>query len=228
MAELEITQQITMSFLHDGRVGLELRERHDRSHELRVATVSHVKATSTILRELAMQPPKTSVPRHEVYRGFPEGSRCYRVTLGARPDDGLRRFSPRAESLCRSFRAAFAREDTDDRPDAAARFADDLAREMEAFLHRCRHRVAARLVGGLYPAVLEALLEESRAVRAAEHQGDFHLFQAGTGAILADEEYLVLSDDERVRDLYAALRAEQSSRYDWSMDLAKGGNARPR
>jgi hypothetical protein len=61
-----------------------------------------------------------------------------------------------------------------------------------------------------------------------EEQYAYETTTAGFGGILDDERYLLVADDERARQVYLELVAERSSLYNWYMDLAKGGHARPR
>ena len=220
--------QIAMNFLADGRVGVELMEGWYLSHDLQVAAVDDLAATSEILRGWASHPHEKPRPRYEAYVQFPEHREAYLVILSAQPDESLRRFTETPDALCRSFDLAFGSGDPVERAAAAARLADDLAREMRNFVARARRKAAARLAGGSYVAVLEAHLATLRAVKAVEDQGYYEGLRWGIGGIMQDEKYLLLSDDAQVRDLYLQIQREQNALYNWYMDLAKGGVARGR
>ena len=99
---------------------------------------------------------------------------------------------------------------------------------MRNFVVRMRRKAAERLAGGLYAAVLEAHLARLRAVTAIEDQNFYESLKWGIGGIMRDEQYLLLSDDARVRDLYLQIQHEQTALYNWHMDLARGGIARAR
>lgn len=222
------TPSITMSFLHDGRVGLELMEDWYRTYDLQVASVDDLVATSEIFRAWAVQPRAASRPRYEAYAEFPEHAQAYSVTLSAQPNEGIRRFTEMPDQLSHSLVAAFAPGDSEQRAIATDRFATDLARKMRTFAARSRRQAAARLAGGLYVSVLEAYLTELQSVRALEDQSYYERLEFGIGGIMSSEQYLLLSDDARVRDLYTRIQDEQGSLYQWYMDLAKGGVERAR
>jgi len=99
---------------------------------------------------------------------------------------------------------------------------------MRNFVARSRRKAAARLAGGAYAPVLEAHLAALRAVRRVEDQNYYETLKCGIGGIMQDEQYLLLSDDARARELYLQIQDEQTSLYNWYMDLAKGGVERAR
>ena len=220
--------QIAMNFLADGRVGVELMEGWYLSHDLQVAAVDDLAATSEILRGWASHPHEKPRPRREAYVQFPEHTEGYLVILSAQPNESLRRFTETPDALCRNFDLVFGSADLAERAAAADRLADDLASEMRTFVTRSRRKAAARLAGGSYLAVLEAHLATLRAVRAIEDQRYYDGLEWGIGGIMQDEKYLLLSDDAQVRDLYLQIEGEQDALYGWYMDLAKGGVARKR
>ena len=220
--------QIAMNFLADGRVGVELMEGWYLSHDLQVAAVDDLAATSKILRGWASRPHEKPRPRREAYAQFPEHREAYLVILSAQPNESLRRFTETPDALCRSFDLAFRSADSVERAAASDRLADDLANQMRNFVTRSRRKSAARLAGGSYLAVLEAHLATLRAVKAIEDQRYYDGLEWGIGGIMQDEKYLLLSDDAQVRDLYLQIQREQHALYNWYMNLAKGGVARER
>jgi len=220
--------QIAMNFVHDGRVGIELMEGWYLSHDLQVAAVDDLPETARVVRGWAIAVPGTPVPRYESYRQFPESRESYVVILGAQPNDGLRRFTESPDHLCSRFELAFGSADSGEREAIADRFADELALEMRNFVARSRRKAAARLAGGAYAPVLEAHLAALRAVRRVEDQNYYETLKWGIGGIMQDEQYLLLSDDARARELYLQIQDEQTSLYNWYMDLAKGGVERAR
>ena len=112
--------QIAMNFLADGRVGVELMEGWYLSHDLQVAAVDDLAATSEILRGWASHPHEKPRPRYEAYVQFPEHREAYLVILSAQPDESLRRFTETPDALCRSFNLAFGSGDPVERAAAAA------------------------------------------------------------------------------------------------------------
>lgn len=226
MAPLEITTTIAMSFRHDGQVALELGDARRRVLDRRVADVLDVRATMMIVRDWALD---RRLAPHRDLQLSPEPwdhEGTYPITLAARPTADLHRFTSRADGLCRSFRAAFARERSADRSTAAG-FADELAHEMKNFVLGCRRAAVARAAGGRYADVLETYLQEMSAVRAKQDQTYYRdSISSGVGPILLAEQYLLLSEDEHLRDLYVALQREATALYQWYTDLARSGYRR--
>lgn len=222
-----MNQQIAMMFLPDGRVGLVSRQGWYISSTIRVAAVADRAATANIVRELVLEPGE-SMSTGDAHRAFPDGRGALTVVLAERPNLGLRRVARDPDALCRTFVDALAPSPDAERTRAVDVLAYDLALAMAQILDHCRRMAAARLAGGAYLPVLEAHRDELRSVRSVEQQSYYETLEHGIGRIVEDEQYLLLSEDARVRAVYAEIQSEIASLYQWHMNLAKGGVPGPR
>lgn len=222
-ASSAVPAEISLHFLPDGRVGLQLVSAPGyECLDLQVLHVEDTTAITDLIHGWAAGRHGEPKRSHERLDRFPEHRDAYGVALSTTPTAGLWRFSTSADVLSREFASAFGLLASDG-PDHVRRFADHLAWEMKTFFFRSRRRAQERLAGGAYLSVLEAYLTHLRGITAPEDQEYSRSLADGIGGIMDDEQYLMLSSDARARELYLQIRAERRALNNWYMNLAKGG-----
>lgn len=94
-----------------------------------------------------------------------------------------------------------------------------LARELRVVFRRAQAKAEARLAGGGYLTVLQGYVEALRAMRGdpTAHPRVEHTLVA----IVADERYLRLAEDDRARELVAEIDDELGHLYNRYMDVAR-------
>lgn len=97
------------------------------------------------------------------------------------------------------------------------RFAEELRRRCRTALAMAEQRIA----GGAYLPVLDAYVEQLRAL--APDQRGYHRIPDGLHRIIQDEEYLLVAEDRRARDLAEELREVRAVLYGQCQDLDRGG-----
>lgn len=94
-----------------------------------------------------------------------------------------------------------------------------LARELRVVFRRAQVKAEARLAGGTYRTVLEGYVEQLRAMR-----GDptaYRRVEHTVVAIVTDERYLRVAEDERAREVVAAIDDELGHLYNRYMNVAR-------
>lgn len=224
METLRKPVSIAITMLHDGRVLLELLADYSSAFSSAETHIDDRDRTSAIVREWVNAP--LAVPdRRSSHRpsSYHDG---YTLVISAESTRDLAAFSTFGNSLRVDFVRAFgAAPGTAGDPEPLARA---LPRDLAICFRRAQEKAAWRIAQGAYLPVLVGYLDELRAMTSIEEQYAFETTTAGVGGILDDERYLLVADDERARQVYLELVAERSSLYNWYMDLAKGGHARPR
>ncbi|UUW89767.1 hypothetical protein [Pimelobacter simplex] len=95
----------------------------------------------------------------------------------------------------------------------------ELARELRVVFRRAQAKAEARLAGGTYLTVLQGYAEALRAMR-----GDptaYRRVEHTVVAIVADERYLRVAEDDRVRELVGRIDDEVGHLYNRYMDVAR-------
>lgn len=221
---------LALTFRHDGTLLLELLQGWYDAFD---SSVTHVDDPDRIRGVLRLWiATKPSPPRRRstfpAWQEFGSGP-AYRIAITEQPSDAARKLTFGSDSASSGFERTLATGPTDPTSRASQSFIDDVARGALRLFRTEQQRAEKRLAGGQYLAILEGYLEEMRSYVDVSDQHDaYHDVRMGIGAILDDEHYLTLSPDPRARSLYSELLAEQSSLYQWHMDLAKGGHERAR
>ena len=97
------------------------------------------------------------------------------------------------------------------------RFAEELRRRCRS----ARSMAEQRIAGGAYLPVLDAYVEQLRAL--ASDQRGYHRIPEALHRIMHDEEYLLVAEDRRARDLAEELREVRAVLYGQCQDLDRGG-----
>lgn len=217
---------LAIAVLEDGRALVELLG--DSYTQLAVAAtvVEDATGNASILRSWAAGPLPASSRQDEALPydsdTFMRGCVVYPLSAGS----DLALFTDFPEQFLAGFSALFRGARA---PAGTMPFPELFALELSKFLRRCRNKARARLAGGAYLDVLTAYLDELRGIRDVEDQNYYdRTFPQGIGAIMQDEKYLMLAEDLRARELYAALNREGSDLYQWHMNGARGNNTGPR
>ncbi|MBM7830606.1 hypothetical protein JOE59_001311 [Agromyces cerinus] len=222
MTSRVVPHSINITILHDGQVLLELLSdiRTSLAHaESQVFDQDHVFAVvSRWVAERSWQPTHRGTARASFAEKYRRG---YELAVPGTERDLLRfRVSPKG--LAERFALAFSAGAESDDP-RTEQFARDFARGLGIFFRRSKVLAEERLAGGVYLPILRSYLDHARSKVGEEDQNHHEVFSRGVGAIMDDERYLLLSDDDDARQLYAALESERSDLYNWYMNLAKGG-----
>lgn len=215
---------IAITMLHDGRVLLELLADSSSAFCSAETHVDDRDRTSDIVRDWVITP--LGEPERRGHRRPGEYRDGYTLVISAESTRDLAAFSTYGNALLADFARAFGAEPgTAGEPEPLARA---LPRDLAICFRRARDKAAWRIARGAYLPVLIGYLGELRSMTSIEEQYAYETTTAGVGGILEDERYLLVAADERARQVYLDLVAERSSLYNWYMDLAKGGIARPR
>ncbi|MFB9309917.1 hypothetical protein BJY17_000629 [Agromyces hippuratus] len=222
-----VPHSIHITVLHDGQVLLELLSDIRTSlalAESRAVDQDHVSAIVTgWVAERSWQP----TPRGTARASFAEKYRAgYALAIPGTERD-LLRFQVSSRALAERFALAFSTGAEPDDP-RTEQFPRDFARGLAMFFRRSKALAQERLAGGAYLPIMQSYLDHARAKIDEDDQDHHEVFSRGVGAIMADERYLLLSDDDGARQLYAALESERWDLYNWYMDRAKGGVVRSR
>ncbi|MFB6609002.1 hypothetical protein ACFCVO_01665 [Agromyces sp. NPDC056379] len=224
MTSRVVPHSINISILHDGQVLLELLSdiRTNLAHaECQVIDQDSVAAiVSGWMAGRSWQPTHRGVALAPVAEKYRSG---YSLAVPG-PERELLRFDISPKGFGGWFALAFSAgvEPGDPRTE---RFARDFARGLAIFFRTSKVLARERLSGGAYLPIMRSYLDHARSKVDEEDQNHHEEFSRGVGALMADERYLLLSDDAEARQLYAALESERSDLYNWYMNLAKGGMA---
>lgn len=219
-----------MSFRHDGVVRLELLR---DSYEAFDVTVTHIDDQERIRGVLRYWIAAAAMPtrRRTEFPGWRHlgTDPAYATTISATTSPDAPKFGYRSATARDGFRDMLAHGRADPSSPAAQGFIDAVTLGARHLFRYEQQRAEVRVAGGKYLEILEDYLAEMRAYVDVEDQNfAYDRVRSGIGAVLDDERYLTLSSDPRIRALYADLLAEQSSLYNWYMDVAKGGHVRAR
>lgn len=221
---------LALSFRHDGALLLELVQGGYDVFDSAITRVDDGDRIRAVLRWwLATKPSppqrRSTSPAWQEFGSDP----AYRITITEQPSAAARMLTFGTDSASSGFEKTLANGPTDPTSRVSQSFIDNVAQGARRLFRTEQQRAEKRLAGGKYLPILEGYLEEMRSYVDVSDQHDaYHDVRTGIGAILDDESYLTLSPDPRARSLYSALLAEQSSLYQWYMDLAKGGHERAR
>lgn len=217
--------------LPDGRVQLSLYGARSAVLDRQIHHVDDFEELKALARDWALrdwsEPATTPAPDPD-----PEFQAALNLLIGARgtsPD-----FGDNQTQLQYEFGTVFGDVSVNkprvERPDDVelGRFEVSFAVALRVTHRRLRRLAERRLAGGRYLPVLEHYLEQLDAVRDESQQNFYQREERGLIALLRAERYLMLADDPRVRQLYAAISGHISQLYNWHMDLAKGGFVRSR
>lgn len=94
-----------------------------------------------------------------------------------------------------------------------------LARELRVVFRRAQAKAEGRLAGGAYLAVLRGYVEQLRAMR--DEPAAYREVEHTIVPIVADERYLRVAADDRVRELVAQLDDELGHLYNRWMDVVR-------
>ncbi|MBP1326158.1 hypothetical protein JOF28_001390 [Leucobacter exalbidus] len=103
-------------------------------------------------------------------------------------------------------------------------FSARLASEMQRFFRRARGKAQQRLAGGAYLLVLNDYLDQLRAMRSGP--AGYRTIEHTLVAIIHEERYLRIAEDDRARELIIKIEHELSDLYGRAMDLERGGQLR--
>lgn len=221
---------ILLTFLSDGRMLWNLADQQFRLYDTVVSHVADRDRNMGIVRGWVAASWPLEGDRDHRSASSGDFNAGYLVELAAERSGAPARRPLNDWVLLADFARLFPLppEDQVEREKVVERFARDLAFKAHLFFTRSQNLARERLAGGAYLPVLEAHLHRLQSVVDAADQSFYETLDQGVGAIMDGEEYLLVSDDPRARQLYLALVQERRHLYNWYMDLAKGGNVRPR
>lgn len=212
---------MAITMLPDGRVLLELLAERGLSFGSAETHVDERERTEQIIRAWVLEPRAEPESRGRHRPGaFRDG---YTVSISAASGRQLSKYN---DALGADFAIAFGSGTTGGGD--AGPLARSLHRDLRAAFRRAGEQAAWRVADGGYAVVLSHYLEELRSFTGVEQQNAYEYEASGLIGIIDDERYLLLSTHETTRQLYIELLAERSALYNWYMDLARGGIARPR
>ncbi|KQO62209.1 hypothetical protein [Curtobacterium sp. Leaf261] len=223
-------QSLVLSIRHDGRVLFELLADWYTALDVTEVDAHDTERISATIRYWAAQRTWTATHRGTARSAHGTGyNRTVVVVISARPGIAFRRFSTAPDAMAARFAAVFGAGPLDPTSQEVADLARTIAADTRQFFRRSQRRAEVRIAGGQYLAIMEGYIAEMRAMTDMRDQDfAYESVRAGIGAIMDDEDYLLLAEDERARALYGEFLDQQSELYNWHMDIAKGGVVRPR
>ena len=220
-------ERIVVHIFHDDRVAFELMSDWYSNLDLQMLQIDDGPGIRSVLQPWAIGEYGTPKPRYVRQESVLELGEAYTVEISKKPTDAMRCFTGRAERLSEEFERAFFGTPNNKLADTA-QFANTLTESIREFISQSRLKAAARLADGSYIRVLEAYLADMRSRTEPEDQGYYRTVESGIALILRDEQYLRLSLDRRVRELYQQIHLEENALYQWWMNLNKGDISGPR
>lgn len=218
---------IRLYFMYDGRLALQLANR-GTTLDLRVVSADDTEAIAAVARDWIVNQPTEELSWSEFTRRFPDHAEACTVTIGPNPSTEMSRMSDESYVLASRFASAFGSPQGADSEAEIRDFCQQLAQNAARFWRRGQSKAIARMANGEYLPILEAYVEWLSSIRAAEDQGYYTKLDGGVGGILRDEQYLKLSPEPSVRELYAAFEFQEQQLYNWQQELAHWGTRRPR
>lgn len=222
---------LSVTFRFDGALLLELLADHYHVMATAECRVEDTDGAAQVLAAWANSPGLEPRPRRssrpDLVRPHPEGfvgdySRGWAVSfISDEPRDRSAMGGHHGDELM--FGESFGSLVPAD-PGRAEAFATTLARETRVFFRRAQAKARERLAAGDYLAVLRDQLAQLRGLRS--DQTAYRRLEHTIRAIVRDERYLRLAEDESARDLVTAIDAELDFLYGLAMDLERGGVAR--
>lgn len=220
---------LTLTFVHTGQVLLELKARDNKTlayTELPVKDQDAVAKTVTDWAHTTFEPGlDRSEYRDQLTQSYDRG---YVVEVSGQNTAPLAQFSDASGALASRFAAIF--DEGTGSPDSVTLkdLSTQLAWDSWRFFRTAQLKCEQRLADGAYLPILEGYFKTMRSKKGASDQSFYEQWERSTGAIMAAERYLLLSQDQQARRAYRLIETERSALYSWYMELTKGGHSRAR